>query len=286
MLTRNPFNANQIKRVSLNPKDVEAIVFWTRDPSKLMRHLPELDDLGHRYYFQYTLTGYPRSIEGAVPKPQAALKRFSELSDMIGADKVVWRYDPILLSNTLPLAEHKRLFSKIASHLAGKTNSVVISFADFYRKTERGLNAVEGLVYSDITEHREQLLALSEYMADIAGKYEMQITSCAEAVDTRSAGIAPGKCIDEQLIRDVFGIELSGKKDQGQREACGCIKSIDIGMYNTCLHGCCYCYATFNNSSVINNKRNHDVNSPLLVGGVADADPALLANNEVQAGLF
>lgn len=286
LLTRNPFNANQVRRVSLNPSDVDVIVFWTRNPSKLMTHIPELNSSGYKFYFQYTITGYPRSIEAAVPRPHIAIDIFTQLSELIGHDKVVWRYDPILVSNLVDINEHKRLFKKIAGLLAGKTNRVVISFSDFYKKTERNLNSVGGLVYSDITKDMDALLDLSKYMADIAYENGMEIKSCAEHVDTSSIGITHGKCIDEALIKDVFGISLSEKKDKGQREECGCIKSIDIGMYNTCLHECSYCYATFNKKSVISNKRKHDVNSPFLIGDVEDVDRSLLHPSEMQSSLF
>lgn len=287
LLTRNPFNANQIVRVSLDKKDVDVIVFWTRNPSWLISNLPVMDALGHRYYFQYTITGYPRKIEKSVPKPQAAIETFCQLSDLIGKDKVVWRYDPILLSNLVDFDEHKRLFSKIASMLAGKTERVVISFSDFYQKTERNLKTVENLVYWDVTQNTEQMLELSKFMADVAAVNGMQIKSCAERVDLAEAGIAHGKCIDDDLIRDVFGLPLSSEKDKGQREECGCIKSVDIGMYNTCLHECSYCYATFNKQVVINNKKKHDENSPFLIGGTEGIDPRLLVPAEaVQADLF
>ncbi len=286
LLTRNPFNANQIRRVPLNPHDVHAIVFWTRNPSKLMRHLHELDALTYNYYFQYTITGYPKSIEGAVPNPSTAIETFIKLSDAIGKDKVVWRYDPILISNLVDIDEHKRLFLKIASLLAGKTNRVVISFADFYKKTQRNLNSVDGLIYSDITKNMESLLDLSKYMADIATENGMEIQSCAEHVDTTSVGIPHGKCIDDGLIKDVFGLSLSGKKDKGQREECGCIKSVDIGIYNTCLHQCSYCYATFNKKSVINSKKKHDATSPFLIGGIEGVDQSLLVSGEIQGSLF
>lgn len=287
LLTRNPFNAHQISRVSLMPKDVDLIVFWTRNPSGLMPHLSVMDELGHRYYFQYTITGYPRKIERSVPKPQAAIETFCQLSEMIGKERVVWRYDPILLSNLVDFDEHKRLFTKIASMLAGKTERVVISFSDFYQKTERNLKAVESLVYWDVTQNTEQMLELSKFMADVAAANGMQIKSCAERADLAEAGIAHGKCIDDDLIRDVFGLPLSSEKDKGQREECGCIKSVDIGMYNTCLHECSYCYATFNKQVVINNKKKHDENSPFLIGGVEGVDPSLLGPVEsFQADLF
>lgn len=286
LLTRNPFNAHQIKRVSLKPEDVEVLVFWTRNPSKLMPFLPEMDAQSYRYYFQYTITGYPRTVEKSVPNPHRAIETFIQLSQQIGPDRVVWRYDPILLSNLLPLDEHKRLFSKIAGALAGKTSRVVISFADFYKKTEKNLKQIDSLICSDITQQHEQLLDLSTYMAKVAVAHGMEIKSCAEAVDVASAGVPHGKCIDDALIKDVFGLSLDGKKDSGQREECGCIKSIDIGVYNTCLHGCSYCYATFNHDTVIKNQQKHDPSSPFLLGGIEGVDPALLNSDEPQGSLF
>jgi len=284
LLTRNPFNANQISRVSLLERDVEVIVFWTRNASHMLKHLVDFDRKGLKYYFQYTITGYPRQIEKAVPKPYEAVRQFCQLSDIIGADKVIWRYDPILLSNMVTIDEHKRLFLKLAQLLAGKTRRVVISFSDFYKKTEKNLAQVPGLICTDIVQDENVLLELSRYMADVARKHGMSIQSCAENVDTLEAGVPHGKCIDNELISDVFGVSTSSKKDAGQREACGCIKSIDVGMYNTCLHECSYCYATFNKNVVIENKRKHDPFSPFLIGGIEGVDQKYLV--EKQRFLF
>ncbi|MGE1174808.1 DUF1848 domain-containing protein [Pseudomonas sp. BW7P1] len=284
LLARNPFNAKQISRVSLLEKDVDVIVFWTRNASRLMRYLSDFDNRGLKYYFQYTITGYPRNLEKAVPKPYDAVRQFVQLSDMVGANKVVWRYDPILLSNMVPIDEHKRLFLKLAQLLEGKTKRVVISFSDFYKKTEKNLSQVNGLIYSDIVQQGELLLDLAKYMADAALQHGMAIQSCAEHVDTSLVGVPHGKCIDDKLIEELFGIVMSAKKDAGQREACGCIKSIDIGMYNTCLHECSYCYATFSKDLVVANKRKHDPYSPFLIGGVEGVDEKLLF--EVQQSLF
>lgn len=286
LFTRNPYNAHQIKRVSLLPEDVDVFVFWTRNPIRLMKHLDELDAMGYHYYFQYTITAYPKVLETRVPRPHQAIETFIKLSNKIGAHKIIWRYDPILLSNLVDLNEHKRRFAKIAAMLAGKTHKVIISFSDFYSKTERNLNGISGLNYSDITQNLGELTELCTYMAQVAKQNGMRIESCAEEVNTESFRIDHGKCIDEKLINTLFHLNIATKKDTGQRDACGCIKSIDIGMYNTCLHGCSYCYATYSEDVVKRNRRHHDPFSPFLIGGLDGVDPNLLLKPIIQGTLF
>ncbi len=276
LLTRNPFNALQIKRVSLCPKEVEAIVFWTRNAEKLIQYLPELDSKEFKYYFQYTITGYPRILEKSVPNQYQAIDTFCQLSERIGSRRVIWRYDPILVSNLVDINEHKQLFSQIATSLKGKTKRVVISFADFYKKTERNLNKVKDLQYRDLISDNKTLLDLAKYMVDIAQTNQMEIQSCAEAIELANIGIEHGKCIDDKLLKEVFDLPLDSKKDKYQRKECGCVKSVDIGQYNTCSHGCSYCYANSNGNIVIKNKQLHDPNSPFLVGGTEDIDMELL----------
>lgn len=266
LLSRNPFNAHQTRKVSLLPEDVEAVVFWTRNPTKFLPYLPVIDAIGLQYYFQFTITGYPRDVEKSVPTPRRAIDTFISLSEKIGAGRVVWRYDPILVSNNLTIDEHKRLFEKIGQSLQGKTKRVVISFADFYKKTERNLKAVRGSEFKDIIQEQESVLNLAKFMSEAAESFGLKIQSCSEKVDLDSVGIPHGKCIDEVLLAEEFGLSINPKKDDGQREECGCIKSIDIGQYNTCLHGCSYCYATFSHTAVVENHKKHDPKSPYLIG--------------------
>lgn len=284
LLTRNPYNANQIRRISLLPEDVEAIVFWTRDPEKLLKHLPELS--AYNYYFQYTITGYPKGLEKHLPSTYKSIETFIKLSDLIGAERVIWRYDPILISDMSSIEEHKRKFAKIASLLSGKTKKVVISFADLYQKTEKNLNAISGLKYHDILNNKDELLDLCSYMVDVCKTHKLDIETCAEELDLLDLGIKHGKCIDDNLLSKVFNLDLSLKKDSGQRAECGCVKSVDIGQYNTCLHGCSYCYATYSEATVKKNKLKHDPNSPFLLGGVEGVDKNLLIQPIVQQSLF
>lgn len=286
LLVRNPFNAKQISRVSMIPEDVDVIVFWTRNPAPLAEFLDELDDLGHKYYFQFTITGYPRELEPNTLSPYRAIEVFNEFSDRLGSELLVWRYDPILLCNLVSLEEHKRLFTKIASMIAGKTRRCVISFADLYSKSERNLKTIKDISYSDILSNQGALQELVSFMAKTANENGMEIKTCAEDACLEDIGVLRGKCIDDELIQSAFGISVDNKKDAGQREACGCIRSIDIGMYNTCLHGCAYCYATHSHASVEKNRARHDVNSPFLVGDAVGVDPTLLQAPERQERLF
>lgn len=266
LLVKNPFNAKKIKRISLAPSDVDAIVFWTRNPNNMIPYLNELDSVGYRYYFQFTITGYPRLLEKSVPHPLKAIEVFSQLSDMIGPSRVIWRYDPILLSNLVNIEEHKRRFERIASSLEGKTKRVVISFTDIYGKTQRNLDLLGGLEYKDILSSASELTEIIKFMSSVARHHGMEIQTCAENCDLREFGVAPGKCIDDDLIKSVFGLDVNHEKDPGQREACGCVKSVDIGQYNTCLHGCAYCYATVNQKMALANWEKHDPESPFLIG--------------------
>ncbi|SHO56879.1 DUF1848 domain-containing protein [Vibrio quintilis] len=286
LLTRNPFNAKQIKRISLRPDDVDVIVFWTRNPAKLLKHLPLLDTTGYRYYFQFTLTGYGKPLETATLHPLKAIEIFQKLSEQIGADKVIWRYDPILVSNLTPVQEHLRLFEKIARHLHQHTRQVVISFADLYRKTEVNLRKVAGLRYHDILHDADELRTLCQGLSEIARHYQLSITTCAETTDLTEFGIRHGKCVDDVLLRQIFGLDVSSTKDPGQRQACGCIQSVDIGSYNTCLHGCQYCYATSQQKTALRNYQQHDPQSPFLTGSAEGAESLSEPEIPVRTSLF
>ncbi len=266
VLVPNPFNPGQVRRVSLAPRDVDAIVFWTRNAAPLLPHLAELDARGYRYYFHYTITGYPAPLEKSTPGLEQALQCFCQLSDAVGPDRVLWRYDPILLCNLVGFMDHQRSFAEIASALQGITTRVTISFADFYKKTQKNLRGVAGLSFSDITQDLDRSRKLVQSLARIAGHCGMDLRTCATDIDLMDHGVTSGKCIDEKRLKTVFGIDYPHQKDKGQRPACGCVKSIDIGQYNTCLHGCAYCYATYDHARAASNKTRHDPHSPVLLG--------------------
>jgi hypothetical protein len=265
----NPFNANQVSRVSLKPRDVDVIVFWTRNPAPLMPYLDELDALGFQYYFQYTILKNPKELDQNGPAFEQSLSTFQRLSQKIGPGRVIWRYDPIVFTDKTGMSFHRETYQEIAQKLRGYTHRSVISIMDFYRKTQRRFQALEenGLsIYQVQGSSGNRFETLMSALARSAAENEMEIVSCAEEHDLSGFGIRAGKCIDDEYIGQTFGIEVGHKKDPSQRKACGCVISHDIGMYDTCLFGCQYCYATSSFDRAKINHSQHDPESPSLLG--------------------
>lgn len=267
----NPLNANQVSQVSLKPVDVEAIVFWSKNPLPLISHLSELDELGFRYYFQFTLNDYPGALEPGIPSINSRLLTFQKLSQHIGSARVVWRYDPIIISNITPIEYHIDRFTNIAEELRGVTQRVMVSFVDYYRKTERHLAHLEieeGFSFDRTMSSSPAGIGLLKSLSTIAQKNNIVIFTCAEERDYTEAGISPGRCIDETILRQVWSLNLKYRKDPSQRKSCSCMASKDIGINNTCVHGCPYCYATTNSLIAQRKYTEHNPHSPLLWGGI------------------
>ena len=262
----NPFKPNQVSRMSLKAEDVDVIVFWTRNPRPLMPRMLELDAWGYRYYFQYTLLNNPRLIDPQVPTLEASLTTFRELADHVGPQRVIWRYDPIVWSNVTGPEFHQQTYERIAQALRGYTRRSVISLLDVYRKAEKRLKALAQHGVELATPDIDDLGKLMRALVETATTNDIEITSCAEQIDLRPYGVRPGKCVDDGYIKRVFGLDVTHEKDPSQRQACGCVVSRDIGMYDSCLFGCAYCYATSNLVRARANHAQHHADSPSLIG--------------------
>ena len=266
LYVRNPMNAHQVSRIDLSPDVVDCIVFWTKNPKKMIDKLGYLQDF--TYYFQFTLTGYGKDIEPYLPnKREELIPTFKELSKKIGKEKVIWRYDPILISKRYTMDYHLKTFEEIASNLVDYTERVIISFVDLYAKTQRNTRELD---IQQMT--KEDMICLAGEMAQIATRYHLVIESCAEQINLQEVGIQHGSCIDKKLIEKLLGCKLIGQKDKNQRAECGCLESVEVGTYNTCLNGCKYCYANFNDEKVKENVKLYNENAPLLCGNITSDD--------------
>ncbi len=261
---RNPMNPRRVSRVPLTKETVDAVVFWTKDPKGLLAHGEEIP---FPYYVQFTLNDYGPEVEPNLPTIGERVKSFCRLTGKIGPHRVIWRYDPILFNEKYTPEEHLRRFEKLASALRGSTDQVVVSFLDLYPKIQKRIAPLKAMELPE-----EELRLLAGELARLAKANGMRITTCAETIDLRAQGVEPGCCIDKNRLERLLGRPLKLSKDKNQRPACGCVESVDIGAYNTCLHGCRYCYANGSDALVAHTAGQYDVFSTMLCGKVGEED--------------
>ncbi len=284
LYVRNPMNFHQISEIKISPDVVDCIVFWTKNPLPMMERLDELE--AYNYYFQFTLTGYGNDVERNLPnKKTSVIPIFQELSNRIGKEKVVWRYDPIFFSNRYNVQYHLKAFRSIAEALSGYTEKCVISFLDIYPKNKKNM---DNLLSYDLSD--SELREFAKELSNIAKENHIKIGSCAEKIDLEEYGIIHNSCIDKELIEKIIGCKLKINKDKNQRIECGCVESVEVGTYNTCKNGCVYCYANYSAKSVESNFQKYDPLSPLLCGHIEKDDRIstrkVVSLKETQISIF
>lgn len=278
----NPFNQDVFK---VSFEKMRMIVFWTKNPKPILARLDELESFGYRnYYFQVTLNDYVlEGLEPHVPPVANRIETFRALADRVGKERVIWRFDPLLLSNTLTIDVLLERINRIGSALKGCTEKLVFSFADIisYRKVAKNLSKTQCREFNAEEKNR-----FAAQLADLNSKQlGLQLATCAEDIDLEAYGIRHNKCVDDEMmvrlfnedpvLMDFLGAEYDmfggwtlkkSNKDKGQRKSCGCVVSKDIGMYNTCPHLCRYCYANSSDEIVLKNRtRVRDDAESLLV---------------------
>ena len=280
LYVRNPMNAHQISEIKITPDVVDCIVFWTKNPLPMMKRLNEIKD--YNYYFQFTLTGYGNDVEVNLPnKKTEMIPVFQELSEKIGKQKVIWRYDPIFFSDRYTKEYHLKAFKSIAEALSGYTEKCVISFVDIYPKNKKNMDGLSSYELND-----DELREFAEKLSKIAADNNIKIGSCAEKIDLDECGIIHNCCIDRELIEKIIGCKLNVGKDKNQRKECGCVESVEIGTYNTCKNGCAYCYANYSSKSVETNAAKYDPSSPLLCGQVQEDDKITIRKVENSSNIL
>ncbi len=267
---QNPFNAGQVSRISLAREDVDCIVFWTRFPRTLEPHLALLEELGYPYYFLYTVLDYPRELEPHSPPLESRIDLFLRISEMIGPSRMVWRYDPILITPYLNTAYHAAAFGKIASLLRGAAERIIVSLYDAYGEADKRLEDRPRKYRPSLRTRGPErvppaeatgLAGLFSVLKETALRNGMEIQSCAGSLP---GAVKEGSCIDPELIERLCGAEIARKKDPGQRKECRCVVSRDIGAYNSCPFGCLYCYACRSEQESIRKYGRHDPVSAIL----------------------
>ena len=299
----NPFNQQPMK-ISFDKTKV--VVFWTKNPAPLIPYLGELDKRGIHYYFQFTLNDYEaEGFEPNVPTLSERVETFKKLSSLIGKERVIWRFDPIIMTSQLQPRDILKKVWKVGNLIKGCTEKLVFSFVDVksYRKVQNNLIKDTDMFTRetiDMAEPNEnQIQEIVEGLAKLRDHWkkedgwDLTLATCAEKIDLEQYGVEHNKCIDGDLMERIFAADKelvyylrTGKlpepdlfgnipdlppkgkdlKDKGQRKLCGCMISKDIGMYNTCRHLCTYCYANTSRNVVLANKDKHSDDSESIIG--------------------
>jgi hypothetical protein len=242
----SPFGGKQFQ-VSLDPSDVIAIVFWTKNASPLLPYLDELEQRGHRFTFLYTINNYPPSLEPNVPDLCHTLEVVEAMTRRYSSSIFRWRYDTIVLTDTINSQWHIRNFDYLCAKISPYVKECLFSFCDYYKKTIRNM---ERMVPNHHRPDEAECTAIAEELASIALSRGITLASCAHDFLV-SCAISKARCIDPQFLARVVDSDerkhcLARLKATPTREDCGCVASRDIGAYDTCLHGCAYCYANTN----------------------------------------
>ncbi|MBM3302973.1 MAG: DUF1848 domain-containing protein [Deltaproteobacteria bacterium] len=248
-----PFGGGEF-RVSLKPEDVTAIVFWTKDAAPLLPYLDELVRMGHCFTFLYTINGYPPLVEPSVPDRSHTLEVVRSLARGLSRSVIRWRYDTIVLTDSLDRQWHMTNFWSLCRALSPFTTECIFSFCDYYRKTVRNMDRI---VRNYTVPDEAQCVEMAQEMAEIAGQHGMVLSSCAHDFLV-SEKVGKARCIDPEFLSMVVDSDerlrsLKGLKAAPTRKDCGCAGSRDIGAYDTCAHGCVYCYA---NSDPVRARKN------------------------------
>jgi hypothetical protein len=268
----NPYG-RQVYRVSLAPQDADGFIFWTKNLGPFMGALEEVRARGYPFVVQYTINGYPRELEQAVVHPESSAIHMRTLAERYGPRVAVWRYDTILFSSLTDGDFHRGNFEDLARRLEGATDEVVVSFAQIYRKTERNLNrAGREYGFSWIDPADEQKLRLLEELAPMARARGMQLSVCSQR-KYLMPGVADARCVDAERLGDVAGRRIDVRL-KGNRPDCGCYQSRDIGEYDTCPHGCVYCYAVNSHDEAGTRYRGHDAAGEFLSPPLNAGTPA------------
>ncbi|VVB91759.1 Uncharacterised protein [uncultured archaeon] len=266
----NPFGGQKYI-LSLKPEDVICFVFWSKNFKPFLEKLGIIEDSGYKFYFNYTITGLPDLFECNLAGKEIAIEALKELGSLYSPNHINWRYDPIIISDSTDYDFHIKNFEALASELEGHVERCIISYVMLYGKVKRNFDRFQrGNGVKIIDPDINFRLKLTSELADIAEKHGIKLLSCCgDYLLSRKVGKA--HCIEGALIEELFSAGFQHYEKPTRRE-CGCTYSVDIGAYDTCPHGCIYCYANMNKDIAEARFRGHDKNPAFLGYTKAESD--------------
>ena len=259
---RNPFNPKMVSRIMMD--DVDLLFFCTKNPAPI---LDKLKDIKKKVYFHVTLTSYKKDIEPNIPPKDKVIESVKKLSNIIGKENIVIRYDPIFISEEYSLDYHVKAFDKLCKLLDGYVCKILIHFINDYKNVR---NNYSTLKYRKLTENDYETIGRS--FSESAKKHDIVVHTCNEESDLTEFGFIKDDCISKELAFKLTGKEYKRKWKARKDLVCQCVEMVDIGVYNSCKHFCKYCYANYDEKKVSDNYNKHNPKSSLLIGELSEDD--------------
>ncbi|WP_296024741.1 DUF1848 domain-containing protein [uncultured Treponema sp.] len=270
--TRNPLFPNKVTRYELSPDKIDAVMFCSKNYAPILPRIREITSK-YRTYFHYTITAYGKDIEPGVPPIEESVKTLTELSKIVGRQKIAWRYDPVLLTQKYTIERHAQTFRWLCGKLAPYIDRCIFSFVEIYKKLQ--VNMPELIPFSE-----SDMNILAEILGKTAKEFGIRIQTCGTNGDFSRFGIEKSGCATLEILGNANNCEFRNLKHKGLRSGCHCIESRDIGAYDTCLNGCKYCYANKNPQKAFENYKFHNPDSPILLGELKPADTIIRGNQQ------
>ncbi len=262
--SRNPLFPDKVTRYELNPEVVDCVVFCSKNYKPILPYIKNITDKFNTYFF-YTITPYGKDVEPNVPDVNESIETLIELSEIVGAKRLAWRYDPVLLTGKYTKQLHYEMFNSMAEKIAKHIDRCIFSFVEMYKKLKNNMPEIIPLSEQDKAE-------LAQNFAILAKTHNIILQTCAAYDDYAKYGINISGCITSEILGKANGIKFKKLQHTGNRKGCGCIENRNIGDYNTCPNGCKYCYANQNPRIAKLNFEKHYPDSPLILGDLNETD--------------
>lgn len=268
--SRNPFHPDVVNRIDLNPETIDVVEFCSKNYRPILSRLHEITER-FNCHFHYTITAYDKDIEPNVPGIDESIETLRDLSAQVGKEKIIWRYDPVLLTGKYTIERHFATFDYMAGRIAPYVSRCVFSFVVWYKKLHLPeLQPISGL--------QKELIAKG--LGEMAAKRHLYIQTCGTKESYEQYGIHHSGCMTRAVYEHSLGLHFKKVAERGNRPGCRCMESRGLGDYNTCLNGCRYCYANYDHEKARENYRLHDPESPLMIGHLRPTDKIVPLHQE------
>ncbi len=263
-LSRNPFHHEIVNRIELDPKTIDVVEFCSKNYRPILPRLHEITDR-FNCHFHYTITAYGKDVEPGVPSIDESIETLKELSAQIGKEKIIWRYDPVLLTDKYTISYHFQTFDYMAKQLAPYVERCLFSFVVWYKKLSTNMPELQ-----PISEAQKDVIAKG--LGEIAARHNLYIQTCATKENYEKYGIHTSSCMTRAIFEHSLGLHFKNVRENGNRPGCRCMESRGLGDYNTCINGCRYCYANYDHQKARENYAMHDPKSSLMIGHLLPTD--------------